>query len=80
MITMIFKFYKIMEKIIELLINIIAGAASGDPASYIAFFCLAVIAFLTVAGLIKITGLPKLLMKAWEAVGEDDAHDPEEGE
>lgn len=67
--------YNIME---EFLINIIAGAASGDPASYAAFFCLAVVAFLTVAGFVKITRLPKLLMKAWEESGKDDTYSSEE--
>lgn len=64
-----------MEKLVEFLINLIAGAASGDPASYAAFICLAAIAFLAMAGLIKISGLPKLLMKAMEAVGKDDTYD-----
>lgn len=63
----------------EFLINIIAGAASGDPASYAAFFCLAVVAFLTVAGLTKILGLPNLLMKAWEKFSEDDTYSSDEG-
>ena len=61
-----------MEKLVEILINIIAGAASGDPASYATFFCLVVIVFLLMAGIVKMTGLPKLLMKAWQAAGEED--------
>jgi len=67
-----------MEKLINFLISIIAGAASGDPASYAAFFCLAVVAFLVVAGCIKLSGFHKLLVKAWEKYSsEDDTYGPD---
>ena len=67
--------YSIMGKIFD----IIAGAAAGDILCYCIFVCMAVIGYFVVTLVIKISGLPKLLMAALEASGEDDTY-PEEGE
>jgi len=66
----------------EKIINIIAGAAAGDVASYIAFCCLAVIGYFVAIGLVKLSGLPKLIALAWalDEIDEDDTYDPEEEE
>lgn len=65
----------------EKIINIIAGAAAGDVVSYVITCCLAVIGYFIAAGLVKLSGLPKLIALAWalDETDEDDTY-PEEGE
>lgn len=65
----------------EKIINIIAGAAAGDIVCYVIFCCLAAIGYFLAVGIIRFSGLPKLIALAWALDDdEDDIHDPEEGE
>jgi hypothetical protein len=63
-------------------IDIIVGAAAGDIVCYIIFCCLAAIGYFIAIGIIKLSGLPKLIALAWalDKKEEDDIYDPEEGE
>ena len=65
----------------EEIIDIIVGAAAGDVICYIIFCCLAAIGYFLAVGIIKLSGLPKLIALAWalDETNEDDTYDPDEG-